>query len=40
MLSDDLIADPTVIWEGSMDQMIVSVGADGGDAVSLTAESN
>ena len=37
--SDDLIADPTVIWEGSMDQMIVSVGADGGDAVSLTAES-
>jgi hypothetical protein len=37
--SDDLIADPTVIWEGAMDQMIVSVAASGGDSISLTAES-
>ena len=37
--SDDLIADPTVVWEGAMDQMIVSVGAESGDVISLTAES-
>ena len=36
---DDLIADPTIVWEGSMDQMMVSVGAEGGDVISLTAES-
>ena len=37
--SDDLIADPTIIWEGAMDQMLVTVGAAGGDVISLTAES-
>lgn len=37
--SDDLIADPTVVWEGAMDQMMLSVGAEGGDVISLTAES-
>jgi len=36
---DDLIADPTVVWEGAMDQMEISVGAEGGDAIVLTAES-
>lgn len=37
--SDDLIADPTIVWEGAMDQMVVSVGASSGDVISLTAES-
>lgn len=38
--SDDaLLADPTVVFEGFMDQMDVSVGADGGDVISLVAES-
>ena len=37
--SDDLIADPTIVWEGAMDQMTVSVGAESGDVISLTAES-
>ncbi len=37
--SDALLADPTILWEGSMQQMLVSVGADGGDVISLTAES-
>ena len=38
--SDDmLIADPTVVWVGAMDQMTVSVGASDGDAIQLTAES-
>ena len=36
---DALLADPTVVWEGAMDQMTVSVGAEGGDSISLTAES-
>ena len=36
---DVLIADPTQIWAGFMDQMNVSVGADGGDAIQLIAES-
>ena len=36
---DALIADPTVVWEGAMDQMNITVGADGGDAIQLTAES-
>ena len=36
---DELIADPTVVWEGAMDQMEISVGAEGGDAIVLTAES-
>ena len=36
---DVLIADPTVVWEGAMDQMNISVGADGGDSIQLTAES-
>lgn len=36
---DALLADPTVVFEGAMDQMTVSVGAQGGDVISLTAES-
>ena len=36
---DVLIADPTQIWAGFMDQMNVSVGANGGDAIQLVAES-
>lgn len=36
---DTLIADPTQIWAGFMDQMNVTVGADGGDAIELVAES-
>jgi len=36
---DALIADPTQIWAGFMDQMNVSLGADGGDAIQLIAES-
>ena len=36
---DELIADPTVMWVGVMDQMNLTVGADGGDAIQLTAES-
>ena len=36
---DTLIADPTEIWAGFMDQMDVTVGADGGDAIQMTAES-
>lgn len=36
---DVLIADPTQIWSGFMDQMNMSVGADGGDAIQLIAES-
>ena len=36
---DELIADPTVMWVGAMDQMNLTVGADGGDAIQLTAES-
>ena len=36
---DALLADPTVVWEGAMDQMNVSIGASGGDVISLTAES-
>jgi len=41
VLNDDneLLADPTPIWAGFMDQMNVSVGADGGDAIQLIAES-
>jgi len=37
--NDALIADPTIVWEGAMDQMELSVGARGGDAIVLTAES-
>jgi len=36
---DALLADPTQIWSGFMDQMNVSLGADGGDAIQLIAES-
>ncbi len=36
---DALLADPTVVFEGFMDQMNISVGADGGDVITLTAES-
>ena len=36
---DALLEDPTQIWSGFMDQMNLSVGADGGDAIQLIAES-
>ena len=36
---DVLIDTPTQIWAGFMDQMNMSVGADGGDAIQLIAES-
>tara|TARA_R110000796_G_scaffold87669_2_gene188997 strand:- start:1270 stop:1902 length:633 start_codon:yes stop_codon:yes gene_type:complete len=36
---DSLIDDPTIVWEGVMDQMDLSIGAEGGDAIQLTAES-
>jgi hypothetical protein len=36
---DSLLADPTPIWSGFMDQMNLSVGSDGGDAIQLIAES-
>ena len=36
---DALLADPAVVFEGFMDQMNISVGADGGDVITLTAES-
>ena len=37
--NDVLIADPTIVWEGAMDQMQLSVGAADGDVIVLTAES-
>lgn len=37
--NDALIANPTVVWEGAMDQMELSVGAADGDTIVLTAES-
>ena len=37
--NDVLIADPTIVWEGAMDQMQLSVGAADGDTIVLTAES-
>ena len=38
--SDDVLIDtPAQIWEGLMDQMNLTVGADGGDAIQLIAES-
>jgi hypothetical protein len=38
--SDDVLIDtPAQIWEGLMDQMNLTVGADGGDAIELIAES-
>lgn len=36
---DALVANPTQIWAGHMDQMNMTVGADGGDAIELIAES-
>ena len=36
---DTLLEDPTQIWAGFMDQMNVTVGAPGGDAIELIAES-
>jgi len=36
---DALIADPTIVFEGAMDQMNLTLGAQGGDAIQLTAES-
>ena len=38
--TDDVLIDtPTQIWGGFMDQMNMTVGADGGDAIQLVAES-
>jgi len=37
--SDELIDTPSPIWAGFMDQMTITVGADDGDAIQLTAES-
>jgi hypothetical protein len=37
--NDDLLATPTQVWAGFMDQMNVTLGADGGDAIELIAES-
>ena len=38
--ADDVLIDtPTQIWAGFMDQMNMSVGADGGDAIQLIAKS-
>jgi len=38
--SDDTLIDtPTQVWAGFMDQMNLTVGADGGDAIQLIAES-
>lgn len=37
--NDDLLDTPTQIWSGFMDVMSFTVGADGGDAIELTAES-
>jgi hypothetical protein len=37
--NDVLIDTPTQIWAGFMDQMNMTVGADGGDAIQLVAES-
>ncbi len=38
--SDDVLIDtPSQIWAGLMDQMNLTVGADGGDAIQLIAES-
>ena len=41
LLDDDdvLIGTPVQIWSGFMDQMTLSIGADGGDSVQLIAES-
>jgi len=36
---DVLLEDPTQIWAGFMDQMNLTVGANGGDAIQLIAES-
>ena len=38
-MDDVLIDTPTQIWAGFMDQMNMTVGADGGDAIQLVAES-
>ena len=38
-VDDVLIDTPTQIWAGFMDQMNMTVGADGGDAIQLVAES-
>jgi hypothetical protein len=38
--TDALIADPTQIWAGEMDQITMSVGASGGDVVQLVCESS
>jgi len=37
--NDDLLANPTEIWAGFMDQMNVSLGAQSGDDIALIAES-
>lgn len=38
-VTDLLITDPTQIWAGHMDQMNMTVGADGGDGIELVCES-
>jgi hypothetical protein len=37
--TDSLLATPTSIWNGFMDNMKLSLGANGGDVIQLTAES-
>lgn len=37
--NDVLLADPTIVWQGVMDQMNLSVGAESGDVIQLTCES-
>lgn len=37
--NDSLIGTPIQVWSGFMDQMNMTVGADGGDAIQLIAES-
>lgn len=37
--NDVLLADPTIVWQGVMDQMDLSVGAESGDVIQLTCES-
>jgi len=37
--NDELITDPSPIWSGYMDQMNLTVGASGGDAIQLVCES-
>ena len=38
-VDDSLVANPTQVWSGYMDQMNLTLGDDGGDAIQLIAES-